>query len=272
MPVFTSSHLPQAQLKTHEVSNQPGHFAPTNLYASDQALRDGVRREAGEWLDKRMMALGAEAGSAYILELGDLANRYPPELVSFDRYGHRLDEVRFHPAYHQLMDIAMKHNIHDIAWDKAAQGEDAKGAHIGHLGLLALFTQAEAGTMCPINMTYAAVPALRHQLDVTGDFLDTLIGGQYDARLAPLDQKKGVTIGMAMTEKQGGSDVRANSTRAYPVEANNRQYRLVGHKWFCSAPMCDAFLTLAYTDKGLSCFSCRAFCPMARATPCMSCG
>ncbi|WP_374470174.1 acyl-CoA dehydrogenase family protein [Phenylobacterium sp.] len=246
MPAFA----PTTRLETHEVTNQPPEFAGRNLYETDLAFREGVGREGGAWLDAPFSALGAAVGSEQVLEWGEQANRFPPELVTFDRYGRRVDEARFHPAYHQLMALAMEHRIHDIAW-----AADKPGGHVGHLGLLALFTQAEAGVMCPINMTYAAVPALRTQPDVAGPWLGKLIGGRYDAPLRPIPGKAGITVGMAMTEKQGGSDVRANSTRAHRLESSNpRAYRLVGHKWFCSAPMSDGFLTLAYTDRGLSCF------------------
>ncbi|MDP1633023.1 MAG: acyl-CoA dehydrogenase family protein [Caulobacter sp.] len=240
---------PNSQLETHEVTNQPPPFAGHNLFDSDLALRDAALREGGAWVGAPLSALGAEAGSEAVLELGDLANRHPPELVTFDRYGRRVDEARFHPAYHQLMGVAMDHGIHDIAWRT-----EGPGGHVAHAAKLALLTEAEAGVLCPISMTYAAVPALRHQPDVTQPWLDAVIGGTYDAPLAPIAGKRGVTIGMAMTEKQGGSDVRANTTRAFPLETGGRLYRLVGHKWFCSAPMSDGFLTLAYTDKGLSCF------------------
>ncbi len=243
MPRFA----PATHLETHEVTNQPGEFAPRNLFTTDLALAEGVARHAGAWLTKRAAALGAEAGSEAMLDLGEQANRFPPELVTFDRYGRRVDEARFHPAYHALMDAAMRHRIHGIAWD--AEGP---GGHVAHAALLALFTQAEAGTMCPMTMTYAAVPALRSTPDVTAPWLKKLIGGNYDAPLKPFAQKAGVTIGMAMTEKQGGSDVRANTTKAEPL--GGRLYRLTGHKWFCSAPMSDAFLTLAYAPEGLSCF------------------
>jgi putative acyl-CoA dehydrogenase len=243
MPRFA----PTTRLATHEVANQPSELIDVNLYTTDLALRDAVRREAGDWLDDRATALGAVVGSEEVLALGEAANRHPPELVAFDRYGRRIDEVRFHPSYHALMTLAMDHQIHDIAWTTGRPG-----AHVGHAALLAIFTQAEAGTMCPINMTYAAVPALRAQPDVTGPWLARLIGGRYDAALGPLAEKAGVTIGMAMTEKQGGSDVRANTSRAYPL--GEGQYRLVGHKWFCSAPMSDGFLTLAYAEGGLTCF------------------
>ena len=245
-----AAYAPASHLETHDVTNQPGPFAPRNLYTTDTALREAVRREAGDWLDARMDTLGAIVGCERMLDLGEQANRFPPEFTPFDRYGRRLDEVRFHPAYHELMGLAMQHDIHDLPWLETG----AKGRHIGHLAMLALFTEAEAGTMCPINMTYAAVPALRRQPDITQPWIDTLIGGRYDAPLAPIDRKKGITLGMAMTEKQGGSDVRANTTSAHPVEAGNRLYRLVGHKWFCSAPMSDGFLTLAYAGGGLSCF------------------
>lgn len=239
-----------AALGTHEVTNQPPPFGPRNLYLTDTALREAVRREAGDWLDGRMTALGAEVGSERVLGLGDTANRYPPEFVPFDRYGQRLDEVRFHPAYHELMALAMAHGIHDLPWRETG----ARGRHLGHLAMLALFTEAEAGTMCPIDMTYASVAALRRQPDIGDPWIGKLVGGRYDPALAPIGEKAGITVGMAMTEKQGGSDVRANATRAFPVEPAHRLHRLVGHKWFCSAPMSDGFLTLAQTAKGLSCF------------------
>ena len=244
------SYAPATRLATHEVANQPGEFAGRNLYATDIALKEAALREGGAWLDAPLDALGAEAGSEQMLELGELANRHPPELTGFDRYGRRIDEVRFHPAYHSLMTRAMEHRIHDLAWS-----HEGPGGHVAHAALLALFTQAEAGTMCPMSMTYSCVPALRRTPEVGGPWLGKLIGGRYDAPLRPLSDKAGVTIGMAMTEKQGGSDVRANASRAMPVEGQGgRAYALVGHKWFCSAPMSDAFLTLAYAPEGLSCF------------------
>ena len=243
-------HAPATRLATHEVSNQPPEFAGRNLFVTDVALREAALREGGEWLEPRLAVLGAAAGSEHVLELGELANRHPPELASFDRFGRRLDEVRFHPAYHELMALAMEHRIHDLAWC-----EERTGSHVAHAALLATFTQAEAGTMCPMSMTYSAVPALRHNREVGGPWLKKVVGGVYDAPLQPLGEKRGVTLGMAMTEKQGGSDVRANTTRAFPIDgAGSVAYRLVGHKWFCSAPMSDAFLTLAYAPGGLSCF------------------
>ena len=239
-------HAPSTRLITHEVFNQPPDFAGRNLFTSDPVLRHWARREGGDWVEAPLTALGAAAGSEEVLAWGEEANRYPPELTVFDRYGRRIDEVRFHPSYHRLMDLAMEHRIHSIAWV-----EERPGAHVAHSALMALFSEAEQGTMCPISMTYAAVPALKHQPDVAAAWVPKIVGGSYDAPLKPIGEKRGVTVGMAMTEKQGGSDVRANTTRAF---RDGEAWRLVGHKWFCSAPMCDAFLTLAQTEKGLSCF------------------
>jgi putative acyl-CoA dehydrogenase len=243
----TVAIAPRTRLETHTVENQPPPFAGRNLYLTDLALREAVQREAGDWLHERATALGALAGSEEVLALGEAANRNKPELVSFDRYGRRLDEVRFHPSYHSLMTFAMEHRIHDLPWTL-----DTPGRHLGHAALLAIFTQAEAGTMCPIDMSYAAVPTLRAQQDLTSAWLEKLIGGRYDSSLRPIADKQGITLGMAMTEKQGGSDVRANTTRAQSL--GGHEYSLVGHKWFCSAPMSDGFLTLAQTAGGLTCF------------------
>ncbi|NEX92793.1 isovaleryl-CoA dehydrogenase [Caulobacter sp. 17J65-9] len=246
-----SRFAPSTHLETHEVFNQPPEFAGRNLFATDAALKDAAVREGGDWVEAPLSAFGAVVGSEQVLDWSEQANRYPPELVSFDRYGRRLDEVRFHPAYHSLMALATEHRIHDIAWTAGRPG-----GHVAHAALLALHTQADAGTMCPISMTYASVPALRRQPGVGQAWADKILGGTYDAPLKPIAEKTGITVGMAMTEKQGGSDVRANTTRAFPLEAGGpgEAYRLVGHKWFCSAPMSDGFLTLAYTDQGLSCF------------------
>ncbi len=244
-------YAPQTHLETHDVTNVPPPFAGRNLYAADAALRDAARLHGTEWVEAPLLALGAAAGSEEVLQWGEDANRYPPELQIFDRFGRRIDEVTFHPAYHRLMALAMEHRIHSIGW-----AESRPGRHVAHAAMLALHTQAEAGTMCPVSMTCASVAALRHQPEIAGVWEPKIVGGVYDAPLRPIAEKRGVTIGMAMTEKQGGSDVRANTTRAFPLGPGGPggDYRLVGHKFFCSAPMCDAFLTLAYTDKGLSCF------------------
>jgi putative acyl-CoA dehydrogenase len=246
-----TAYAPQVHLETHDVTNAPPPFGARNFYAEDRALSEAARLFGGEWVDAPLSALGRAAGSEEAQQWGEDANRYLPELTTFDRFGRRIDEVKFHPAYHKLMALAMEHRIHSIGWR-----ETRAGRHVAHAALLALATQAEAGTMCPISMTYASVAALRHQPDVAAIWAAKTIEGLYDAPLRPIAEKRGLTIGMAMTEKQGGSDVRANSTRAFPLGAGGpgAGYRLVGHKWFCSAPMCDAFLTLAYADKGLSCF------------------
>jgi putative acyl-CoA dehydrogenase len=244
-------HAPETRLATHEVANQPPDFADIDLFGADAALREAVAREGGEWLEAPLSALGREAGTAEVLALGEAANANPPQLASFDRRGRRIDEVRFHPAWHTLMALAMRHRIHDFAWTAGRPG-----GHVGHAALLAVFTQAEAGTMCPMSMTHASVPVLRRQPDIGQPWLDRLLGGAYDAPLRPIAEKRGITLGMAMTEKQGGSDIRANATAAHPLGAGGPggEYRLVGHKWFCSAPMSDGFLTLAQAPGGLSCF------------------
>ena len=236
---------PREDLATHRVGNRVPPLAGHDPYARDAALREAVRRVAGGWLDARMRALSARVGAAEVRDWGTEANARPPEARIFDRTGARLDEVAYPAAYHRLMALAMEHRIHDIAW-----APEGPAPHAGHAAMLALFTQAEAGVMCPVNMTYAAVPALR--ADPAGrPWADRIVGGRYDPELRPAAEKPGVTFGMAMTEKQGGSDVRANETRAEP---DGESVRLTGHKWFCSAPMSDAFLTLAQGPEGLTCY------------------
>ncbi len=247
MPTFA----PRTKLATHKVFNQPADFEGRNLFADDLPLREASLREGGSDLRPRLARLGEVVGSERVLELGAEANRAVPELASFDRFGRRIDEVRFHPAYHELMGLAMEHGIHDVAWEPGR----LRGGHVAHAAMLATFSKAEAGTMCPINMTYAGVAALRIEPDAVAPWLTGIVGGRYDPALRPIGEKCGLTLGMAMTEKQGGSDVRANETRAYPLEGpGSRAVRLVGHKWFCSAPMSDGFLTLAQAKGGLTCF------------------
>ncbi|MBP2303397.1 acyl-CoA dehydrogenase family protein [Azospirillum picis] len=241
-------------LATHSVVNQPPDYAPRDLWAGDAALREAVLRHGGAGAGDLPAALGALAGSARVMELGELANRHPPTLRAFDRYGRRVDEVEFHPAYHELMDLVARHHVQSIAWMP-----ERPGGHVAHAAMVILLTQAEAGVLCPAAMSYASVPVLRRRPDLAAEWLPRLLSGRYDGRCIPAGEKAGATIGMAMTEKQGGSDVRANSTRARPAGGGNGggeggEYLLTGHKWFCSAPMSDAFLTLAQTDRGLSCF------------------
>jgi putative acyl-CoA dehydrogenase len=238
-------------LLTHTVTNQPPPLEGYNAYRQDRALVEAVHREGGAWADAELAALGAFCGSAEARELGALANAYPPVLHTHDRYGRRRDEVTYHPAYHRLMVVAVEAGAHAAPWK-----EGRPGAHVARAAKLFLLTQVEAGHGCPISMTYAAVPALRHQPELQQEWEPRLAARRYDPRFLPARDKEGATAGMAMTEKQGGSDVRANTTRAVPagLPGPGREYRLVGHKWFCSAPMSDVFLVLAQAPGGLSCF------------------
>ncbi|MED5610649.1 acyl-CoA dehydrogenase family protein [Pseudomonas sp. JH-2] len=236
--------------ETHEVSNQVPPLDGANLYRVDLPLQEWLRRYDGGWAEARLDAYGALAGGP-LMAAGFLANENKPVFKSHDRYGHRIDLVEFHPAYHELMRSAIEAGIPSMPWT-----DPRAGAHVARAGLSYLHSQAEAGTGCPLTMTFASVPAIRLQPDIAEKWLPKILATEYDPRNLPIEQKAGATIGMAMTEKQGGTDVRANTTRAYPVgiPGPGQAYELVGHKWFCSAPMCDAFLTLAYTDKGLTCF------------------
>ncbi|MBC7199864.1 MAG: acyl-CoA dehydrogenase family protein [Pseudomonas balearica] len=242
--------LPNACAETHEVTNQVPPLDGANLYRLDVPLQQWIARFGGGWAEQRLDAYGALAGGP-LMGAGFLANENKPVLHSHDRYGHRIDQVDFHPAYHELMRSAVEHGIPSLPW-----ANPQPGAQVARAGLMYLHNQAEAGTSCPLTMTYASVPALRLQPDLAERWLPKILATEYDPRNVPMEDKAGVTIGMAMTEKQGGTDVRANTTRALPLGAGGpgQAYELVGHKWFCSAPMCDAFLTLAQTDRGLSCF------------------
>jgi putative acyl-CoA dehydrogenase len=236
---------------THAVFNQPTELADYNLFGGDAALQDGVAREGGGWASNELAALGARLGSAETLELGVLANRNPPELDTHDRYGNRVDLVRYHPAYHQLMRLAVEQGLHASPWI-----EPRPGAHVARAARYYMQAQVEAGHGCPITMTFAATPSLAKAPELARHWLPKIHARVYDPRNVPAADKQGLTIGMAMTEKQGGSDVRANTTRAIPLgrDAMGETYELVGHKFFVSAPMCDAFLTLAQAPGGLTCF------------------
>jgi len=235
---------------THEVVNQPPPLQGYNLFLQDHVLGAALHREGAGWADERARALGALAGSEP-LTWGVQANAFPPVLRTHDRYGHRIDEVEYHPAWHQLMRLAVAHELHALPW-RAPQ----PGAHVARAALFFVLSQVESGHGCPISMTYSCVPALRIQPDVAAEWEPRITSTQYDPRMLPAAQKTGALCGMAMTEKQGGSDVRANTTRARALGRGGpgREYELTGHKWFCSAPMCDAFLVLAHTERGLSCF------------------
>ncbi|KRP63890.1 acyl-CoA dehydrogenase family protein [Pseudomonas orientalis] len=236
--------------ETHDVTNQPPSLDGTNLYRIDLPLQEWARRFGAGWAESRIDAYGALAGGP-LMEAGFLANQNKPLFSSHDRYGHRIDLVEFHPAYHELLRTAVEHGLPSLPWT-----DPQSGAHVARAAMTYLHTQAEAGSGCPLTMTFACVPALRLQPELADLWLPKILSTQYDPRNVGIAHKSGATIGMAMTEKQGGTDVRANTTRAYPVGAGGpgQGYELVGHKWFCSAPMCDGFLTLAQTDKGLSCF------------------
>ena len=236
---------------THVLSNLSNELCDYNMYTQDAALVEAVQREGGQWAAEELATFGALTGSAQYLEQGHLANKFQPEFDTHDRFGNRIDLVKFHPAYHQLMKTSIEHGLHASPW--TAPGP---GAHVARAARTYMHTQVEAGHGCPITMTFAAVPSLRLQPELASVWEPKITSRVYDPRNVPVEQKQGVTIGMAMTEKQGGSDVRTNSTRAYPVGSGGpgQAYELVGHKYFVSAPMCDAFLVLAQTPGGLSCF------------------
>ncbi|MGW1791550.1 acyl-CoA dehydrogenase family protein [Streptomyces tubercidicus] len=231
---------------THEVVNQAPPLTGFST-ADEPALLEALRRDGAEWGVPEVAELGALAGSAAVQDQARWAEEQPPRLHTHDRFGHRIDEVTFHPAWHQLMTVAVEHGLHAAPW-----ADGRPGAHLVRAAKFYVWSQAEAGHGCPISMTYAAVPALRAAPDLAARYEPLLAARSYDFGLrAPLT-KSGLIAGMSMTEKQGGSDVRANTTRAVP--AGDGTYRLTGHKWFTSAPMSDLFLALAQTAEGLSCF------------------
>jgi putative acyl-CoA dehydrogenase len=231
-----------------DVLNQPPPLINYNLFDADAPLREALEREGGAWAHDMVHELGRLAGTEEAIDWGFQANSNPPKLHTHDRFGHRIDEVEFHPAWHRLMEIAIGHGLHALPWR-----EPRAGAHAARAAGFYVWSQVEGGHGCPVSMTYAAVPALRQQPDVAAEWEPLMTTLDYDPGLRPHDTKRGVLFGMAMTEKQGGSDVRANTTRAIP-NGTNGEHRLTGHKWFCSAPMCDAFLVLAQAPGGLSCF------------------
>jgi putative acyl-CoA dehydrogenase len=246
-----SARAPLADLGTHQVQNQVPPLEDYNLFDADPALVEAVRREGAGWAEHELRAFGALMGSERVQRLGFDANRFKPELRIFDRYGRRVDEVEYHPAYHELMRLAVEQGMPSLPWR-----DPQPGAHVAHSVMLYLLSQVEAGVCCPLTMTYAVVPALRRQPEVAAEWEPKATARSYDPRCIPLVEKAGATFGMAMTEKQGGSDVRTNTTVARAIGAGGLggEYLLTGHKWFCSAPMSDGFLTLANTARGLSCF------------------
>jgi putative acyl-CoA dehydrogenase len=244
--------------RTHEVANQPPPLVDYNLYAADAALREAVLSNGAGASEPLLHRIGERAGRPDSIAWGFEANVNPPKLTIFDRFGNRIDAVEFHPSYHHLMESATGFGLHASAWS-----DPAPGAHVARAAGFYLWSQVDAGHGCPISMTHAAVPALRAQPDLARIWEPLIFSRSYDGALRPATEKGSALIGMAMTEKQGGSDVRANTTRAAALEGGGAgtAYTLTGHKWFCSAPMCDAFLVLAQAPGGLSCFLVPRFLP-----------
>lgn len=243
---------------THTVTNQPPALQDYNLYSKDKALVECIAKSGAGWADERLEAFGQLIGREEIIKLGYLANENTPVLKTHDRFGHRIDEVEFHPAWHQLLSMSVENRLTNLPWV-----EPKSGAHVARAAMMYLMVQVEAGHMCPVSMTFSCVPALKKQPDVLAAIESALMSNQYDSRFIPADQKRGLLVGMSMTEKQGGSDVRANTTEAKPVNSRGpgQLYQLTGHKWFCSHPMSDAFVMLAQTEGGLSCFLVPRFSP-----------
>ena len=237
-------------MPTHPVDNQPPPLADYDAYAENRPLVESVQRFGAGWAEDRLGEMGRSA-TGEPLEWGRQANDNPPVLRTHDRFGNRIDEVEFHPSWHQLLKVSVENAIHALPWR-----EPRPGAHVARGALMIAISQSDSGVGCPISMTYAAVPALRAQPELAAEWEPKLTSTEYDPRLVPLAEKRGAICGMGMTEKQGGSDVRANTTRAKPVAGRGpgQTYALTGHKWFCSAPMSDAFLVLAQAEGGLSCF------------------
>lgn len=232
---------------THMISNQPPPLVNYNAFTQDTALVESVVREGADWAQVRLSEIGALAGREEAIAWGCDANTYEPVLHTHDRYGQRLDEVSYHPAYHRLLQHAVAWGMHASSWR-----DDRPGSHVARAAAFYLFAQVESGHGCPISMTHAAIPILRKQPALAENWLPGLLSLEYDPGLRPAHEKKGLLCGMGMTEKQGGSDVRSNTTIAVPD--GNGAYLLTGHKWFCSAPMSDCFLVLAQAPGGLSCF------------------
>lgn len=253
-----NDHLARDNGVALRAKNQPPPLQNYDFYRADTALQEAVTREGAPWAHDDLSEFGRLLGRAETIEWGALANRNPPILHSYDRYGDALDAVEFHATWHQMMALGVGAGVHAAPW-----AEPRPGAHVARAAKVMLLVQAEAGVQCPITMTYGVVPALRRQSDIAAQMLPRIYSRQYDKRFIPVTLKTGMLMGMGLTEKQGGSDLRANETRASPLATSGpgQAYRLVGHKWFMSAPMCDAFLVLAQTQSGPSCFFLPRFTP-----------
>jgi putative acyl-CoA dehydrogenase len=234
-------------MATHEVVNQPPSLIDYNPYVADPTLQAALRREGAAWAHSDLDSFGAVVGSAEVIEWGFLANTNVPRLVSHDPHGHQIDRVDYHPAWHSLMNLSVSQGLHSSPWEGGPSG-----AYAARAAGFYLMSQIEQGHCCPISMTTSVIPSLRLQPDLSAQWEPDVLSRTYDQSFAPRSQKAGVLLGMALTEKQGGSDVRANTSTALPI--NGGEFWLTGHKWFCSAPMSDAFLVLAQAPGGLSCF------------------
>ena len=251
MSLPRSPCVPEASTDTHDVSNQTPPLEDFNAFDCDAALKEGVARAGAKWALAQLSAHGARTGSAEVTRWGFEANAFAPRLISHDRNGRRIDLVEYHESYHRLMTMALTAGIHSAPWTTPRTG-----AHIARAALVYLQAQVDAGHGCPLTMTFAAVPTLSLAPQLAREWLPQILATAYDSRNVPYSQKAALTIGMGMTEKQGGSDVRANTTRALRrrTHGGTDTYELGGHKWFTSAPMCDAFLMLAQAEGGLTCF------------------
>jgi putative acyl-CoA dehydrogenase len=249
--VSQSARDSAAPWRTHTVFNQPPPLEGVDVFASNTALVEATQREGAGWVLERASELGRLIGGEPQQQWGRLANENKPVLRTHDRFGNRIDEVEFHPAWHKLMALGVGHELHSLPWTS-----EEPFAHTARAALYMTAMQAEAGFCCPITMTFAAIPALRAQPELAAEWEPLLTATSYDPRLIEASEKGSAIAGMAMTEKQGGSDVRANTTVARPLNGGGAgaEYELHGHKWFCSAPMSDVFLVLAQTDEGVSCF------------------
>jgi putative acyl-CoA dehydrogenase len=246
------------RFQTHEVTNAATPLVDYDLFSTDRALREAVDREGASWAARELATLGALLGKEETIELGFLANRNLPVLHTHDRFGRRRDEVEYHPSWHELMGISIANGLHASPWS-----HPKPGAQVARAAGIFLLVQVEAGVMCPTTTTYASVPALRQQPDIAAEWVPMALSRRYDKRLIPAREKTGVLVSMGMTEKQGGSDLRTNTSRATPIGRGGpgAEYRIIGHKWFFSIPMCDAFLVTAQAPGGLSCFLMPRFTP-----------
>jgi putative acyl-CoA dehydrogenase len=238
-------------MSTHEVLNQAPPLVDYNPYATDRTLQEALHREGAGWADPDLASFGDVVGSARVIEWGFEANANPPQLVTHDPYGNRVDRVDYHPAWHELMNLSISQGLHSLPWEPGEPGR-----YVARAAGFFLISQIEQGHGCPVSMTTSVIPSLRCQPDVAAEWEPDVLSRSYDDTFAPKSHKRGVLLGMALTEKQGGSDVRSNLSEAKPLGRGGpgREYALTGHKWFCSAPMSDAFLVLAQAPGGLSCF------------------